>query len=386
MPGNEVSRINPYSPPTLELERPGQAADSFPEAGIRFSGGLDLRGVRQTRRGSLAVGLILACSFMGMLIASAVAWANAAASVILLSAAALTALALWGFIHGQTERPLLKFDWMQGITEGTLTKNRLDIRWNDGESEASLLFPESDTDVDFVNRHGRLFVIRSLPCFVPSGSTSAELWQQIKAFRPPATLRPNSEKRLNEPPAPSQDSAIIWNSSESFHDDCAKHHYVCSNPVISRLVFIFAAIMLVPLLIISQQSPERGIPVAGVLVMVALFAGLSWMVGELRRRYGWHPNMLSVQVSDDVDPPPGFDRWIDSERLLVGYSDAWICVSWTAVQKVIISPHALQFSFTPLCLDRWFLERGTFTDEQWQSVINHIRPRALNVTIRGAVR
>jgi hypothetical protein len=312
--------------------------------------------------------------------------ADAGASAILGIAAALTALAIWAFVHGQTDRPLLRFHWMHGLTDGKLMPHRLDMRWNDGESEGSFQFPKSSTDLDFLNRHGRLFVLRSIPCFIPIQAVSPDLWKYVKAFRPNHSASQKSAESLRHPPAPSPDTAFVWEpAGESFFSDRRRHESVCAAPIWPRMIFVFAIMFLG--LLYGTDQPSPGISRARVAItIVAVFSGVFWLAGELRRR-GWLSSRSpSISLRKSVEPAPNYSRWIDSRRLLVGYDDAWICVAWAAVQQATISAYAIQFSFTPLGLDDWVLERGTFTDGQWQAVIDHIRSRTTKVDVWGTAR
>ncbi len=386
MHADESSKINPYAPSTLEIELADEARDSFPQSGLPFAGVVDLRSVRKTRRVSLSVGLVIALSFIGLLLSAAAAMADAGASAILAIAAGLTALAIWAFVHGQTDRPLLRFHWMHGLTDGTLMPHRLDIRWNDGESEGSFRFSRTSAELDFLNRHGRLFVLRSIPCFIPMQSISPDLWQYVKAFRPNHSSSHESAEYLKQPPAPSNDTALTWEpADESFFFDRRRHESVCAAPIWPRMIFVFAIMFLGLLYGIDQQS--EGVSTARVAVtVIAMLSGGFWLAVELGRR-GWLSSRTpSISLRKSVEPAPNYRRWIDSRRLLVGYDDAWICVPWSAVQQATISQYAIQFSFTPLGLDDWVLERGRFTDRQWQAIIDHVRSRTTRVDVWGAAR
>jgi hypothetical protein len=385
MHSNHSAKINPYAPATSEFDGQERVSHAFPVSGIHFVGVLDLRLARNTRKVSVTIGSIFAVSFIGVLMSAAVTLASEAAIVILGFAAGLTALALWGFVHGQTDRPLIRFDWMQGPLEGRLGEKRLDIRWCDGESEASFAFPSWSSDLDFSNHYGRLFVIRNIPCFIPKRSVSAADWRHIQTMRPQEEMHRDQVDFLRPPVRPSRDAAWVWPPAEhSFSSDVEKHKLVCAAPRFSRLLFLSSIMMLALVVGTLQPLPNRWATLIA-LSIIAICSGLFWLAAELGRR-GWLSPVGAVGRRRSSQPAPTYDRWIDLHRLLVGYHDAWICVPWAAVQKATVSPHAVQFSLTPLGLDAWFLERGAFTEQQWQAIIGQVRSRAPKVSMWGAVR
>lgn len=383
MPAEESFNINPYAPSsTLDYDAP--STGEFPENGIQFSGVIDLPAVKHTRRGSLVVGLTLGLAFIGLLLTAAVGMGGGGAFVVTGLGAGLTGLALWGFIGGQTDRPLLKFDWMQGVTQGTLHRHRLDVSWDDGQSRASLLFPATPTDMDFANSRGRLFVARGLPCFIPRAATSPEDWGQVRRLH---FRRDQSERGdLLPSPASGHDSAIRWPPADHiFAADRQKHEFVCRDPIWSRNGFLFSAIILVLLILMHWSSP--GSSNGGILVFTMLTIGsaIFWLSAEWRRR-DWLQPKLTFHPARPSEAPPSYERWIDEGQVLVGYHDAWLCIPWSAVQKATISSFAIELSVTPLLLDHWFLERGRFTDQQWSDIIRHVRSRVIKVDVWGAAR
>ncbi len=385
MDADQSSKLNPYAPSTSEVHESDQAPDAFPESGIEFAGTLDLRSVRKTQYAPLACGTLVAFSFSGLLLAAALIVPGFSSAMVLVIGALLTALTLFAFMRGQTQRPLLKFDWMQGPVDGKLSSERLDIRWNDGESAGSFGFPAPGTDLDFVYRYGRLFVIRGLPCFIPYHAMAPGLLQHFKRFRPQPTSLQN--RQLGQPLDPADETAICWPASwESFGGDLVRHNFLCAEPTFSRtLFFLGAAIVALLLLVDSLWNTLAIIMTSTVVAAVAL----CWAMREGMRRDWWSTNIEavpSIRWSKSAEPAPGYARWIDQHRLLIGFHDAWICLPWSAVHHTKISPHAIEFSFTPLGLDAWYLERGDHSEQQWREVIKLVQLHAIDVTVWGAAR
>ncbi len=385
MHADETPHLNPYAPSMVSSEAAtGDDDDSFPEYGIPFSGVIDLPLVRHTRKVSLVTGVILALSFIGILMAGALLASNEWSLAVLTSSAVITGFALWFFIPSQTDRPLLKFNWMQGVTSGLLRKQRLDIRWNGGESEGSFLFPQTGTELEFLNRRGRLFMIRKIPCFIPRQAVAEGLWSHVKGFRA-EHVQGKSQQLLNPPLDPSAEPAIVWGAADaSFFFDRKKHDFICAAPLRSRWVFVLSVIIL-GLLLRLPQTGERANAII-VVGMAMFFSGVLWLSVEWRRRDWGSPALPSLRPPKLTEPGPNYQRWIDGNRLLVGYHDAWICVPWEAVQQAVVSPYGIQFSFTPLELDAWFLERGTFREDDWQAIVGHVCSRTNTVVAWGSLR
>jgi hypothetical protein len=384
MDADQSPKWNPYAPSSFDVDESEVPGDSFPEAGIDFAGTLDLRSVRKTKHASLACGTIVALSFSGLLLVAALI-VPAFSSAVLVIAALLTALTLFAFMHGQTQRPLLKFDWMQGPVDGTLRLDRLDIRWNDGESAGSLGFPANSNDLDFVNRHGRLFVLRGMPCFIPHHALPPGLLRHVKLFRPQPAR--SAKLQLRQPPGPTDETAIVWPASmPSFSGDLARHAFLCADPGFSRTVCLLGIAIVALLWLVDSLRPPMAIVTTSTVVAMA---GLCWVLREGMRRDWWSTNierLPAIRWSKPGESPPDYARWIDQHRLLIGFCDAWICVPWSAVNRARISPHAIEFSFTPLGLDAWYLERGDHSEQQWRSVIEFVQLRTNQVTRWGTAR
>lgn len=379
---SESDSINPYAPASQVATAPwnGNPLNADTD-GIVFHGSLDVDQIRKTDHISLWMGLAIGIGFAGLLLFSgSVALFDAPArrsnAMVLIVAGLVTSGAVWGFIAGQTKRPLRKFRWMSGELSGVLWPDRIDIRWQVGE--ASLMIPRNNSPQDYVNRNGRLYVCRGVRCFIPASSVDPAMWRQLKTMH---AVEGDPKRVPADPPLPPSEAERWEENLDQTRRDYRLHRHATASPAISRFVFSSGLIMGV----IALNRPDTGVdPVVIVAGTACLVGGVFWLLRMVRKR-PFGPPMPLMSGTLPMAKTPGYCRWIDEEHVLVGYADGWIRLPWDAFVVAKASSHGLHLSLDRKSTDTWFLERGQRTVGQWVGVIEFVRQRVPTKTF-GAIR